>query len=137
MTLILSNDDIDSILTMPDCIDVLEDAYRELAHGRGVSRHPVGFLHEDGARRTPLQPQIDGRASCPKSASVPVRINSDIVTWPTEGWERAPREGAFRARCALRRSGAAVLERDRRAAGDLSPTVWCSACAWAPPTDSG
>jgi len=23
---------------MKDCIDVLEDAYRELAHGRGVSR---------------------------------------------------------------------------------------------------
>jgi ornithine cyclodeaminase/alanine dehydrogenase-like protein (mu-crystallin family) len=38
MTLILSNDDVEKLLTMPECIDVLEQAYIELAEGRGVSR---------------------------------------------------------------------------------------------------
>ena len=38
MTLILSNDDVEKLLTMPECIDVMEEAYVELAEGRGVSR---------------------------------------------------------------------------------------------------
>jgi ornithine cyclodeaminase/alanine dehydrogenase-like protein (mu-crystallin family) len=38
MTLILSNDDVDKLLTMRECIDVLEEAYVELAEGRGVNR---------------------------------------------------------------------------------------------------
>ena len=38
MTLILSNDDVEKVLTMRDCIAVMEEAYVELAEGRGVSR---------------------------------------------------------------------------------------------------
>src|SRR6476660_2466660 len=38
MTLILSNDDVSQLLTMRECIDVLEDVYVELANGRGVNR---------------------------------------------------------------------------------------------------
>ena len=38
MTIILSNADVADLLTMPECIDALEDAYRELAQGRGVNR---------------------------------------------------------------------------------------------------
>jgi len=38
MTLILSNDDVEQLLTMPDCIAALEEAYLDLAEGRGVSR---------------------------------------------------------------------------------------------------
>ena len=38
MTLILSNDDVEKLLTMRDCIAVMEEAYAELAEGRGVSR---------------------------------------------------------------------------------------------------
>ena len=33
MTLILSNKDVAEVLTMPDCLAVLEDAYRELHEG--------------------------------------------------------------------------------------------------------
>ena len=45
MTLILSNDDVDKLLTMPECIDALEDAYVELAEGRGVCQdHAHIFL---------------------------------------------------------------------------------------------
>ena len=43
MTLILSNDDVEKLLTMPECIDVLEDAYVELAEGprRHRARAPI------------------------------------------------------------------------------------------------
>ena len=38
MTLILSNDDVAKLLSMRECIDVLEDVYVELSTGRGVNR---------------------------------------------------------------------------------------------------
>ena len=38
MTLLLSNDDVDRLLNMRDCIDMLERAYPELGEGVGVSR---------------------------------------------------------------------------------------------------
>ena len=38
MTLLLSNDDVAKLLSVPECIAALEDAYRELAYGRGVNR---------------------------------------------------------------------------------------------------
>ena len=38
MTLILSNDDVEKLLTIEECIAALEDSYVELAEGRGLSR---------------------------------------------------------------------------------------------------
>ena len=38
MTLILSNDDVAKLLTMRDCINVLEDTYAELSNGLSVNR---------------------------------------------------------------------------------------------------
>jgi len=38
MTLILSNDDVEKLLTMPECIDVLEEAYVELEDMQVVAR---------------------------------------------------------------------------------------------------
>ena len=38
MTLILSNADVEKVLSMPECLETLEQAYREMAFGRGVSR---------------------------------------------------------------------------------------------------
>ena len=84
MTLILSNADIESLLTMNACIDVLEDAYWELAHGRGVSRTRSDSFSQT-TRKGALYSlkSMDGIA--PKLGVGAVRINSDIVTWPTEG----------------------------------------------------
>jgi len=81
LTLILSNEEIDQILTMPDCIDVLEDAYRELAAGRGVIRP-----RSDSLAPTELEGAVyalktaDGIA--PKFGISAVRINSDIIQNP-------------------------------------------------------
>ena len=38
MTLILSNKDVEQLLTMPECVAALEESYVELAEERGLSR---------------------------------------------------------------------------------------------------
>ena len=83
MTLILSNDEIESVLTMKDCIDVLEDAYRELANGRGVSRTRSDSFSET-TRTDALYSLKSMDGIVPKLGVGAVRINSDIVTWPKE-----------------------------------------------------
>ncbi len=84
MTLILSNDDVSKLLTMPECIECLEDAYRELGAGRGVSRTRSDSItpttREDGLYSLK---SMDG--VIPKLGVSAVRINSDIITWPKIG----------------------------------------------------
>ena len=38
MTLILSNDDVSQVLTMPECLNILEDAYKGLHTGTAITR---------------------------------------------------------------------------------------------------
>src|SRR6202049_2925802 len=84
MTLILSNEDVEKLLTMPECIDVLEEAYVELAEGRGVSR-----TRSDCITPTARPDAVYGLKSMdgviPKLGIGAVRINSDIVTFPKRG----------------------------------------------------
>lgn len=85
MTLILSNADVDKLLTMPECIDVLEEAYVELVEGRGINR-----TRSDCITPAPNRPDaVYGLKSmdgvCPKLGIGAVRINSDIVTYPKKG----------------------------------------------------
>src|SRR5215510_2941298 len=84
MTLILSNDDVEQLLTMRECMDALEDAYAELAEGHGISR-----LRSDSFAPTTRKDALYSLKSmdgiCPKLGVGAVRINSDIVTWPQTG----------------------------------------------------
>ena len=84
MTLILSNDDVEKLLTMPECIDVLEQAYVELAEGRGVNR-----TRSDCITPTTNPDAVYGLKSMdgviPKLGIGAIRINSDIVTFPRKG----------------------------------------------------
>ena len=84
MTLILSNDDADKLITMPECIAVLEEAYVELAEGRGVSRTRSDCLTPTG-REAALYSLKSMDGVIPKLGVGAVRINSDIVTWPKRG----------------------------------------------------
>jgi alanine dehydrogenase len=84
MTLILSNDDVGKLITMPDCIDVLEEAYVELADGRGVSRTRSDSITPTG-REDALYSLKSMDGVIPKLGVGAVRINSDIVTWPKKG----------------------------------------------------
>jgi alanine dehydrogenase len=84
MTLILSNDDVEKLLTMPECIDALEEAYVELAEGRGVSR-----TRSDCITPTTRPDAVYALKSMdgviPKLGIGAIRINSDIVTFPKRG----------------------------------------------------
>ncbi len=84
MTLILSNDDVEKLLTMRECIDVMEEAYVELAEGRGVSRTRSDcFTPTVRADALYSLKSMDGVV--PKLGVGAVRINSDIITWPKRG----------------------------------------------------
>jgi len=84
MTLILSNADVEKLLTMPECIDALEDSYVELAEGRGVNR-----TRSDCITPTSNPDAIYGLKSMdgviPKLGIGAIRINSDIITFPKKG----------------------------------------------------
>ena len=87
MTLILSNDEIDQILDMRDLVPALEEAYVELVEGRGGNR-----LRSDIVTPTTQTPDglyalksMDG--VIPKFGIGAIRINSDILTFPTSGNE--------------------------------------------------
>src|SRR5260370_23090164 len=83
MTLILSNSQIADLIAMQNCIDVLEDAFIELAEGRGAYRrrsdictpstHPSGGMY--------ALKSMDGVV--PKLGIGAIRLNSDILTFPT------------------------------------------------------
>ena len=85
MTLILSNADVEQLLTMPECMETLEDAYREMAHGRGISRTRSDSVAPTGSRGDALYSLKSMDGVIPKLGVGAVRINSDIVTWPKVG----------------------------------------------------
>jgi len=84
MTLILSNADVEKLLSMRECMEAMEIAYEELAEGRGISR-----LRSDSfaptARKDALYSLKSMDGVCPKLGVGAVRINSDIITWPEDG----------------------------------------------------
>src|SRR5215470_12148277 len=84
MTLILSNQDVEQLLTMRECIDVLEDVYVELSEGRGANRRRSDCLVPSG-RDDAIYSLKSMDGVIPKLGIGAVRIDSDIVTWPTEG----------------------------------------------------
>jgi alanine dehydrogenase len=84
MTLILSNHDVEQLLTMRECIDVLEDVYVELSEGRGVNRRRSDCLVPSG-RPDAIYSLKSMDGVIPKLGIGAVRIDSDIVTWPIEG----------------------------------------------------
>jgi ornithine cyclodeaminase/alanine dehydrogenase-like protein (mu-crystallin family) len=84
MTLILSNADVEKLITMPECIAVLEAAYAEFAEGRGVSRTRSDCFTPT-ARENALYSLKSMDGVIPKLGVGAVRINSDIVTWPKKG----------------------------------------------------
>ncbi len=88
MTLILSNVDVEALLTMPECIDALEVAYRELAEGRCISRTRSDSLTPT-ARKDAVYSLKSMDGVLPLWGVGAVRINSDVITWPV-------RDGAAR-----------------------------------------
>lgn len=88
MTLVLSNEDIAPLLKMPELIDTLEQCYRELADGIGVTRNRSDCITATkSADRLYGLKSMDGIV--PSLGVGAVRIRSDMLSWPTrEGRQR-------------------------------------------------
>jgi alanine dehydrogenase len=84
MTFILSNQDVEKLLTMRECIEVLEEVYVELSEGRGVNRRRSDCL-VPSTRDDALYSLKSMDGVIPKLGIGAVRIDSDIVTWPRRG----------------------------------------------------
>lgn len=85
MTLILSNDDVEQLLTMPDCIAALEQTYLELADGRGITRQRSDCIAPTSYAEDAIYGLKSMDGVVPSLGVSAVRINSDIVTNPMVG----------------------------------------------------
>jgi alanine dehydrogenase len=81
MTLVLSNEEIQSIFTIDECFAVLEPALRDLGHGRAVN-----MPRQDLLVPGPLVDSYHGLktscASLPQAGVTTMRVTSDVLTWP-------------------------------------------------------
>ena len=81
MTLLLSNEDVEAALAMPDCLEAMEIAYRDLGlmkGGNGLRSEVLTPTSRDDA----LYSLLTMSGVIPRFGIGAVRINSDIVTWP-------------------------------------------------------
>lgn len=85
MTLILSNSDVEKLLSMQECMDVLEQAYVELADGRGVTRQRSDCITPTSYGEDAIYGLKSMDGVVPSLGIGAVRINSDIVTNPLVG----------------------------------------------------
>jgi alanine dehydrogenase len=80
MTLVLSNEEIAGLLAMPECLERLEETYRDLGERRAGNR-PRSDL--SGPGDTPNQRYIfktmDGLV--PRYGVAALRLNSDVIRW--------------------------------------------------------
>jgi ornithine cyclodeaminase/alanine dehydrogenase-like protein (mu-crystallin family) len=82
MTLLLNNDAISKLITMPECIETLDDAYREHGHGRAAHRRRSNIMVPTGEGRTYVFANFEGTVV--KSGYHAIRLRSDINEWLDE-----------------------------------------------------
>ncbi|MGZ8263879.1 MAG: ornithine cyclodeaminase family protein [Burkholderiales bacterium] len=89
MTLILSNDDVQELLPMAECIGALENAYRELAHERAANA-----LRSDAVSTTATPDAVYSLklmgAVIPSLGVGAVRLNSDIILFGAQRQVKLP-----------------------------------------------
>jgi alanine dehydrogenase len=84
MTLILTNEEIENILTIDECFQVLEPALLELGNGRAVNM-PRQDLLVPGPLESSYHGLKSSCASLPQAKITTMRVTSDILTWPKVG----------------------------------------------------
>lgn len=83
MTLILNNAQIAELVSMQDVVDVLEDAFVELAQGRGAFRRRSDICTPSDHSTGGLYALKSMDGVVPKLGVGAIRLNSDILTFPT------------------------------------------------------
>src|SRR5262249_12994110 len=84
MTLILSNEEIEQILTMDELVPAIEEAYVELIEGRGGNRLRSDIVTPTTYSKEGLYALKSMDGVIPKFGVGAIRINSDILTFPEE-----------------------------------------------------
>jgi len=88
MTLLLTNDDVAQVLTMDDCLEVLEQAFLDLAQGQAANRPRSHTYTPLGPGQFYLFKSMDG--SWPRAGVHALRVSSDRVEEVLDGgvWKR-------------------------------------------------
>ena len=81
MTLLLSNDDVEAALPMPECLEAMEIAYRDLGSKHGANGLRSEILTPT-YRSDALYSLLAMSGVVPRFEIGAVRLNSDILTWP-------------------------------------------------------
>lgn len=79
--LLVTNDDIETFLSMPACIAALEEAYRDLGNGDAVDIPRQDMLVAN-RREGAVHAFKTMSGSWPRAGIAALRLNSDIVSWP-------------------------------------------------------
>jgi ornithine cyclodeaminase/alanine dehydrogenase-like protein (mu-crystallin family) len=83
MTLILSNDDVAGLISMPECIERLDQTYQDLGNGLAQNRPRsdiFGPIQESGATSSRyIFKTMDGMV--PRFEAAAIRLNSDTIRW--------------------------------------------------------
>jgi ornithine cyclodeaminase/alanine dehydrogenase-like protein (mu-crystallin family) len=79
MTLILSNDDIDELLPMADCLERLDEAYKDMGERRAMSRPRADIYGPVTDNGRYIFKTMDGMA--PRYEVAAIRLNSDTIKW--------------------------------------------------------
>ena len=87
MTLILSNKEIEDLLTMEELVPILEEAYLELIEERGGNRRRSDIITPSSLREDGVYYLKSMDGAIPKFGVSTVRINSGILTFPKSGNE--------------------------------------------------
>ncbi len=87
--LLLSNEDVEAVLTMPDCIAALEEAYREQAQGDAVNAARSDVVTSAGQPESVYSLKLMGAVSRRLGVGV-VRLNSDIMSFANRRQSKLP-----------------------------------------------
>ena len=82
--LILTNEEVESILTMEDCIEVLEHAFAELGHGRAIATNRYDLSVPAKLPSAAYYRLKTMNGALPSLNTAAVRINSDVATYPVK-----------------------------------------------------
>ena len=84
MTLILSNEEIDSILDVTMVLDAVESSQRAMARDEAISSPRVDTLAPTSSGEVPATYGLKAMSGLwPEAGVATLRINSDVLVWPT------------------------------------------------------
>src|SRR6185436_17621564 len=89
MTLILSNDDVEALLPMPECIAALEELYRELAHERAANAMRADAVATTSRADAVYSLKLMGGV-IPSLGVGALRLNSDIISFGSDRQVKLP-----------------------------------------------